>query len=374
MKELTKKQKLFWSIMRTNSGVLHILGKPGISKSSQCETIAKKLGYQYMDIRLSMVDETEVGLYPYRKTIDGQETLSYAVPEWAILANKQPTIVNFDEMKRASLAVRNAALQILLERRIGPFFKFNNNVHFVITDNLGREDGTDVDQFDAALNNRLIHYEFNLTFDEWVQDFAGERIVPEILKFLEKNLEYFYHRSDKGEKSAAYATPRSWTFLSDWIKTNITEDMSREEKLNLLSQVAPCYIGSAAVKFIDFLATEKELTLEDICKARGAKQIETMLKEYNRDKKSELVKSIQDAGDELFKRPKKELQNIGRFFAQCDLDEIFETIFRFMLNRVMGTNTAEGSGIIVDTLFNEYPEFYKQLEKVIENIGADAKN
>ena len=138
---LTPKQQLYFRIMYAKSGVLFLTAEPGVAKSAIMRTIAKKLGFQYFDVRLSMVDEIDVGLFPYRKEMeidlesDDKEmvkkiisVMSYAIPEWAWESNQKPTIIHFEELNRAPLAVRNAALQILLERSIGTSFKFNNNV------------------------------------------------------------------------------------------------------------------------------------------------------------------------------------------------------------------------------------------------------
>lgn len=57
---------------------------------------------------------------------------------------------------------------MFLEREIGAFFKFNDNVMMCSSGNLGEEDGTDVEEFDQALNNRLIHIEHTLPYPEWI--------------------------------------------------------------------------------------------------------------------------------------------------------------------------------------------------------------
>ena len=156
MSSLTQREKSYFSIMWAKSGVLYITAKPGVAKSAIARSIATKMGFRYMDLRLSMVDETDVGLYPSVSDVDGVKCLDFVVPRWAIEANKQPTITHFEELNRASQQVRNAALQLLLERQIGINFKFNDNVLMMSSGNLGDEDGADVEEFDSALNNRLI--------------------------------------------------------------------------------------------------------------------------------------------------------------------------------------------------------------------------
>jgi len=175
---LTPKERKYFAIMWAKYGVLNITSKPGVAKSAIGRSIADKMNFRYIDIRLSMVDETDVGLYPTISEVesDGKmvKCLDFVVPRWAIEANKQPTIIHFEELNRASQQVRNAALQMLLEREIGMDFKFNDNVLMMSSGNLGDEDGTDVEEFDSALNNRLVHISHSLSVDEWLGDYASQ--------------------------------------------------------------------------------------------------------------------------------------------------------------------------------------------------------
>ena len=213
---LTAKEKKYFSVMWGKSGVLYITSKPGVAKSAIGRSIAAKMGFRYMDLRLSMVDETDVGLYPSVNEVDSDgskvKCLDFVVPRWAIEANKQPTIIHFEELNRASQQVRNAALQLLLERQIGIDFKFNDTVLMMSSGNLGDEDGTDVEEFDMALNNRLVHMPHSLSVDEWITGFAEKNVHRLIVSYIKTHPEQIYKVSDN---SRAYATPRSWTFLSD---------------------------------------------------------------------------------------------------------------------------------------------------------------
>ena len=169
MKLLTPREKKYFMMMYPKSGVLYITSKPGIAKSAISRNIAEVMGYDYLDVRLSMNDESDFK-FPFLRDLDWNGDIfkvsGTAVPEWAFKSNLKPTIIHFEELNRAPLLVRNAALQILLERQIGDF-KFNDNVLMIASGNLGDEDGTDVDDFDNALNNRLIHVTHTLGADEW---------------------------------------------------------------------------------------------------------------------------------------------------------------------------------------------------------------
>jgi hypothetical protein len=299
-------------------GVLNITSKPGVAKSAIGKSIAEKMGFRYMDIRLSMVDETDVGLYPNvsEVDVDGKmvKCLDFVVPRWAIEANKQPTIIHFEELNRASQQVRNAALQILLERQIGTDFNFNENVLMMSSGNLGDEDGTDVEEFDSALNNRLVHINHTLAVDEWIGDFATANCHKLITSFIKAHPEQMYKTSDN---SKAYATPRSWTMLSEFIVCNYGMDASPREFLPLLKEVASGYLGNSAMKFVQYCEDMLNISIQDVL--NNFDGIKKDLEKYNRDKNSELIQSLKEI--DITKLTEKQLANAVKFLKNVGDDE-----------------------------------------------------
>jgi hypothetical protein len=315
---LTLKERKYMAIMWAKYGVLNITSKPGIAKSAIGRSIADKMDFRYMDIRLSMVDETDVGLYPNVSEIevDGKmvKCLDFVVPRWAIEANKQPTIIHFEELNRASQQVRNAALQILLERQIGTDFKFNDNVLMMSSGNLGDEDGTDVEEFDSALNNRLVHINHTLDVKEWVDDFATENVHPMIVSYINTHPEHMYKTSDNAK---GYATPRSWTMMSEFIVANYGMGSSPREFLPLLKEVAAGYIGNSAMKFVTYCEDMMNINIMDVL--NNFEKVKEDLKKYNRDKNSELIQSLREM--DITKLSDKQLDNCVKFLNQVGDDE-----------------------------------------------------
>jgi hypothetical protein len=316
---LTEKERKYFSVMWAKYGVLNITSKPGVAKSAIGKSIADKMGFRYMDIRLSMVDETDVGLYPSVNDIevDGKmvKCLDFVVPRWAVEANKQPTIIHFEELNRASQQVRNAALQILLERQIGTDFKFNGNVLMMSSGNLGDEDGTDVEEFDSALNNRLVHINHTLDVADWLKDFAVDNCHKLIVSFIKAHPEQMYKNATDNVK--AYATPRSWTMLSEFIVANYGQDASPREFLPLLKEVASGYIGNSAVKFIQYCEDMLNISIQDVINNYDG--IKKDLEKYNRDKNSELIQSLKEI--DITKLNKKQLDNVVKFLNNVGDDE-----------------------------------------------------
>lgn len=346
-KSLSDREKKYYKMMNAKSGVLYIQSAPGYAKSAIMRSIAKKMGCQYFDIRLSMVDETDVGLFP---TIDEMEVggtkqkmLCHVAPKWAYMANEQPTIIHFEELNRSTLAVRNAALQMLLEREIGSFFKFNDNVMMCSSGNLGEEDGTDVEEFDQALNNRLIHIEHQMPFPEWVENYANENVCPVIVQFLKTHTEHYYKKPDeRNQRNKAYATPRSWTFLSDYIFQNYGEYVEKTDMdgntikgengenkmfkqfpsirlwINDIKEIGHGYVGASNARFIRYCEDTLKITLDDVLNRFD--DIESDVINFNRDKKSELLTNMKERKVSQLKPA--QVENLLKFLQTISDDEV----------------------------------------------------
>jgi hypothetical protein len=312
---LTDREQLYFRVMWAKYGVLYITAKPGVAKSAIARSIATKMGFRYLDLRLSMVDETDVGLFPSIGETDGVKCLEHVVPKWALEANKQPTIIHFEELNRASQAVRNAALQILLEREIGIDFTFNDNVLLMASGNLGDEDGTDVEEFDSALNNRLIHYKHVLTTKEWLENFAEKNVHHTIVSYIKAHPEQLYKIADNAQ---AYATPRSWTMLSEFITKNYGKDADPRVFLPILKVVAASYVGNSAMKYVQYCEDMLNINIMDVL--NDFDRVKDDLKKYNRDKNSELIQSLKEL--DLNKLSDKQVANSAKFLKTVGDDEL----------------------------------------------------
>ena len=314
--QLTTKEREYLSIMWPKYGVLFITSKPGVAKSAIGLSIARKLGFRYLDMRLSMSDESDFK-YPYLEDLEYAGKMykvsGYAVPKWAFEANQQPTIIHFEELNRAPQFVRNAALQILLEREIGDF-KFNENVLMMASGNLGDEDGTDVEEFDSALNNRLIHVDHVLGVDEWLENFAIDKCHSLIVGYIKAHPEQIYKTS---ENSKGYATPRSWTMLSHFITRNFGKTASPRDFLPLLKKVSHGYVGNSAMKFVQYCEDMLNISIQDVINNYDG--IKKDLEKYNRDKNSELIQSLKEI--DISTLNEKQLTNITKFLDRVGDDE-----------------------------------------------------
>lgn len=398
LSSLTKQQLKYFNVMRTQYGVPYIKSKPGIGKSAIAKTIADKMGLQYIDIRLSMADETDLQFpnITYREDIK-RKVIEFAIPEWAAKANQKPTLIHFEELNRAPLAIRNAALQILLDRCIGADFSFNENVFMVASGNLGEDDGTDVDDFDNALNNRLIHINHELSVEDWLEWGEG-RIHPDILSFINLYPSNFYVKPN--EDTETYASPRSWQMLSEFVyknfgggpklndkgeiildseknpvhfldgykidkKGNVIKSSETNEPLRnwgdyndyiyQLEELCFGFVGyKAAAAFIKFLQERTTLSLKDII--NDYDKVKEKLEEFNRDKKSELISEAKES--RIDKWSEKNIENFTSFLKECSSDERMG----FLLH-------------IIDTSHHKYENGVKtpSVKKLLTNFKEDFK-
>lgn len=241
-KNLSKRERSLWNKIRNKSGVLMAYGIPGISKSATFKSIAQKLGITYIDLRLSTMDETDLGVYPHKEIMaDGTPVVKHSIPEWALVSNKGPTLIHFEEMNRCGQNIRNAALGILLERNIGPFFHFGDDVYMVASGNPVTDVDNDVFMLGTALINRLIIHKFSLSMDDWMNEFAKPHGINDtVIQFLNENPHYFgndwneikKHVKNDGEIPEQYPSPRSWTFFSDYLNGFSDKQEQEDEMVN----------------------------------------------------------------------------------------------------------------------------------------------
>jgi hypothetical protein len=344
MKKSTKKEQIpsidphnildvYKAIIMANSGVLYLKGKPGIGKTAVFRSMAEKNGWDIEDIRLAQIDETEVAGMPRinKHDINGVEieVMTYAVPEYLIEANEKaergiPTLIVFDEINRAPLAVRNAALKLLNERECGKL-KLHPLVYMVALGNLGDADGCEVEELDMAMNGRMIHQVFDMPLEMWKRDFADKNVHPLVVSFLEANRTHLYKNDllvdgENESETQAYASHRSWTNLSNLLIKTYGFDSSPQEIVPLASVIAGSYVGGSAVRFIKYLGEVSALTINDILKDwKKIKSTYEKMVENNRDKKSELIGELKKI--EVKKLSIKQVENLVSFLETIDPDE-----------------------------------------------------
>jgi hypothetical protein len=222
---------------------LFLWGPPGIGKSELVADIAAELGGYMIDLRLGQMEPTDIrGIPFYNKDsgkMDWAEPVDLPTEEFA---GQYPIVVLFlDEMNSAAPSVQAAAYQLILNRRIGKYF-LPDNVVIVAAGNRESDKGVTY-RMPTPLANRFIHQEMRVDFasyQEWAVQNNIHKDVVGYLSFAKQDLYDF----DPKSASRAFATPRSWTFVSQLLED---EDGDDDTVMNLIAGT----VGEGlAVKFM----------------------------------------------------------------------------------------------------------------------------
>lgn len=199
-----------------------IWGPPGIGKSDCIAQICANMGGMLWDMRLSQCEQTDLrGMPFYNKETN---TMDWAppidLPSEKEAAKYPITFLFLDEMNSAAPAVQAAGYQLVLNRRVGTY-KLPDNCVVVAAGNREQDKGVTYRQ-PAPLSNRFVHFELQVDFDSWNEWAVGARIHKDVVGYLNfsKNSLYDF---DPTSSSKAFATPRSWEFVSKLIDDDCDE-------------------------------------------------------------------------------------------------------------------------------------------------------
>ena len=222
---------------------LFLWGPPGIGKSELVEGITKELGGIMYDCRLGQMEPTDIRGIPYYNKDSGKMDWAEPVdlPD-AETASQYPIVVLFmDEMNSAPASVQSAAYQLILNRRIGKYV-LPDNVVMVAAGNRESDKGVTF-RMPTPLANRFIHQEMRVDFPSWQEWAVMNKISKDVVGYLSFAKQDLYD-FDAKSSSRAFATPRSWTFVSQLLED---ETLDEETAANLIKGT----VGEGlAVKFM----------------------------------------------------------------------------------------------------------------------------
>jgi len=205
-------------------------GPPGIGKSEVVEEITNELGGLMIDLSMAQMEPTDIrGIPFYNKD---KNLMEFAPP--GDLPNTEqsaqyPIVVLFlDEMNSAPPAVQAAGYQLILNRRIGKYM-LPDNVVIVAAGNRDSDKGVTY-RMPMPLANRFVHVEMRADFASWQNWAVNKGIHKDVVGYLSFAKQDLYDFDSKSA-SRAFATPRSWCFVSDLLKDE--DDVDTDTLFNL---------------------------------------------------------------------------------------------------------------------------------------------
>jgi MoxR-like ATPase len=294
-------------------------GPPGIGKSDLIKQIGEEQDREVIDVRLSLWEPTDIKGIPYFDA--NANTMSWAPPAELPTDPESTAILFLDELNSAAPATQAAAFQLVLNRRVGTYV-LPKGVAIVAAGNREGDKGVTY-RMPAPLANRFVHLELRCDFEDWHQWAVTNRIHEQVVGYVGFAKQDLYD-FDPRSASKAFATPRSWSFVSELLED---DDVSESTLTDLISGA----VGEGlAVKFMAHRKVAKQMPKpEDILAGK--------VKTFNIKEISAMYSLTISLCYELQEADKKKAKN---------WDEMADYFFGFMMDNfptelvVMGAKVA----------------------------------
>lgn len=223
-------------------------GAPGIGKSDIVAQIGVEQNRNVIDVRLNLWEPTDIKGIPYYNSDTG--TMTWAPPAELPTDPNANDILFLDELSSAAPATQAAAYQLILNRRVGTY-KLPDGVSIVAAGNREADKGVTY-RMPAPLANRFLHLELRTDFDDWLNWATANKIHEQVVGYVSFAKQDLYDFDPKSS-SRAFATPRSWSFVSE-----LLEDDDLPES-TLTDLVAGAIGEGLAVKFMAHRKVAKQM-------------------------------------------------------------------------------------------------------------------
>ena len=237
-----------------------IWGPPGIGKSELIAEIGQETGRPVIDMRLLLLEPTDIKGIPYydpdTKTMrwaqpadlpqhvtdrdlakaeqrlvaaqasNDEEAIFEATQDLERLKGLQylaKAILFLDEINAAPPSVQAAAYQLILNRRVGEY-RLPAGVSMVCAGNRDSDKGVTY-RMPSPLANRLVHMEMGANFEDWQKWAISSRVHADVVGFLSHHKQKLFNFDPKSPDKA-FATPRSWVFVSQLITDDLPDSMN----------------------------------------------------------------------------------------------------------------------------------------------------
>jgi len=338
-------------------------GPPGVGKSEIIQEIADNgaLGNaMVIDIRLSLMEPTDIRGMPYYHPTDN--TMKWAPSEefpTPELASQYDHIILFlDEIASAPPSVQAAAYQLILNRRVGPYV-LPENVRVVAAGNRDGDGGTF--RMPNALKNRIKHLEIAAEYESWVEWAMMNDVHSDVIGYISYAKGDLMKYDPRGT-DRAFATPRTWTFVSDYL--NDDEPQSEDDLFECVAGLIGEGVGQS------FMAQRKH--------AKDMPNPSDILSGKIKDLKTKEISAMYSLTVNLC----RELQEASEKFGEKDstkFHKMADCFFSYMMKNfpsdmcVMGARTAlfQYELLLDPTELETFDEFHKRFGKAVSKAIAN---
>ncbi|MHA1341370.1 MAG: ATP-binding protein [Promethearchaeota archaeon] len=218
--EAKEKIRILIDVLRnSDTPGLFLWGPPGIGKSAIIKEIAEEENLNFIDLRLSLLDPIDLRGLPMIDYSSNQA--KWLPPDFLPSEDMDPGILFLDELNAATPVVQASAYQLILDKHVGNY-KLPKDWVIIAAGN--RESDKAVTfTMPTPLSNRFLHLDLECNIHDWKKWAYSAGIHESIISFLTYKPEYLFQFNPESE-TRAFATPRSWAFLSKIIEKTECKD------------------------------------------------------------------------------------------------------------------------------------------------------
>lgn len=228
-------------------------GAPGVGKSTIVRDIAKRLGIEFIDIRLAQLERVDFCGLP---SVDDGVT-KWNIPSFWPRDKKSKGIILLDEITSAPADCQVAAYSVVLDRRIPNSGYEIPDGWYIIAAGNRTIDRAVVKTMSSALANRFMHFEVEANVEDWYMWAAQHGVHPSVTGFI-KFRPALLSKMDGQNLECGWPSPRSWERVSSMVPVfDGNEDVLRKVVYGL---VGP----GAGLEFMEFHRTARKF--DDVLK------------------------------------------------------------------------------------------------------------
>ena len=219
-----------------------IHSSPGIGKSSIVRQVAEKLNIGFVDVRLAEMESVDIRGLPSVDKENG--VMKWNAPDFWPRDPKSKGIIFLDELTSCDKSCQVAAYELILDRKIGDFYKVPDGWYIVSAGNLTTDRAVAL-SMSSALSNRFLHVEIEADAPQWCKWAMTHDIHPSVTGFIQYRPENLFNM-ERENLERGWPSPRSWDRVSQ-----MTKIYGNNEKL--LRKIVYGLVGPAkGVEYMEF--------------------------------------------------------------------------------------------------------------------------
>lgn len=254
IEELTEILRTNCRIIIENPSLAEVLppilihSSPGIGKSSVVKQVAESLGIGFVDVRLAEIESVDIRGLP---SVDKEKgVMKWNAPDFWPRDPESKGIIFLDEITACDKSCQVAAYELILDRKIGDFYKVPKGWYIVSAGNL-TTDRAVATSMSSALSNRFLHVELEADHEAWLKWAYAHDVDPSVTGFIMYRPEHLFSMK-KENLERGWPSPRSWDRVSQMVKIYKSNE-------SLLRKIVYGLVGPAkGIEFIEFFKINKK--------------------------------------------------------------------------------------------------------------------